>query len=88
MILQEYSVYDTAAAAYIPPFYAQNHAVAIRMVQKAAMDPTHTFSKFAGQFVLYHTGSWDDATALHTQKINEELGTLLALLAQFDAEGN
>lgn len=59
MILLAYTVYDSKANAYLPPFYAVNHAVATRTFTTACSEPGHAFYLNAEDFTLFHVGSWD-----------------------------
>lgn len=56
-----FSIYDSKAEAYLPPFITPNIAVAVRMFSSAACDPTHNFAKFAGDYTLFEIGKFDDS---------------------------
>ena len=62
-----FSVYDTKAQAFLPPFFMTNAAVAIRAVASALQDPSHQFAKHATDYVLYELGEWNDVTAIFEQ---------------------
>lgn len=58
-----FTVYDTAAEYYMPPFYMQSKGEALRAFMDTASDPQHPFSKHPADFNLFHIGTFDNATA-------------------------
>lgn len=81
MINKVYSVYDSKAKAYLPPFYATNAAVAGRMIQDAVSDPTHLFAKHAADYTLLEVADFDDDTGIFTPLSSHvNLGLLLTYL--------
>lgn len=73
-----YTVYDAAAAAYLPPFYQNTTAQALRAWQSTINDPQSNFSKYSADYTLFQIGEYDDQTGNITMldaKIN--LGTAL-----------
>lgn len=52
-----YSVRDAVAEVYLEPFYANNDAVARRMVANAVRDPNHPFGRSPTDFCLFKHGS-------------------------------
>lgn len=83
MIHKVFAVYDSKAEAYLPPFFVQNQAVALRSFASAAQDADHQFHKFGADYTLFELGEYDDSTGVittHKAQINH--GTaLLALQA-------
>lgn len=61
-----YSVYDVKAAAYLPPFFAVNDAVAHRNFVTAQADPDHIFAQHKDDFSLARVGEWDDLMGIVT----------------------
>lgn len=59
-----FSVYDTKAKAYLPPFFAPNAAVACRMISDAVEQRDHMFSRHAADFVLFQISEWTDDDAM------------------------
>lgn len=57
-----FSVYDSKAEAYLPPFLSQNANVAIRSMRQAISDPNHSFCKHAEDYTLFEVGTFDDNT--------------------------
>jgi len=55
-----FSVYDSKAKAWLPPFVAVNAAVAIRSFESAANSTQHEFHRFATDFILFEVGAWDE----------------------------
>lgn len=66
MILKIFSVYDNKAAAFLPPFFMSNTAVAQRAFSDAVSDPSHAFAKNPTDYNLFEVGSFDDLTAVIT----------------------
>lgn len=62
MVNQVFSVFDTKAQAFLPPFYATNGAVACRMMLDACSDPKHPFNVHSGDYNLFQVASFDDDT--------------------------
>lgn len=65
------SVYDSKAAAFLQPFFAQSRGVAIRSFAAAAELPadgradatSHDFCKYPDDFSLFELGSFDQESA-------------------------
>lgn len=66
MKLKVFSVYDSAAKAYIPPFFVAEVGLAIREFQGCACDPNHHFCKFGSDFTLFEIGEFDDSNGVLT----------------------
>jgi hypothetical protein len=64
MKLNVYSVFDSKAGAYIPPFFMQNDGVARRAFGDAANDVNHKFCAHAEDYTLFRLGTFDDATGV------------------------
>lgn len=60
MKLYLYSVYDTAAVAFIQPFCMQNDGIAVRSFQNTVNDETTTISKHPEQYALYKVAEFND----------------------------
>ena len=69
MLLKIYSVYDEKAGAYLPPFYMQNDAVAVRAFRNSVQDEEHNFHKNAEDYTLFRLGAWDDNTGETVEEI-------------------
>lgn len=62
MINMAYSVYDSAANAYLPPFFIHSEKMAMRSFQDAVNDQSHQFNKHPEDYILHRIGTFDDVT--------------------------
>lgn len=62
MMLGIYSVFDSKAAAFLPPFFVHNDAIAQRAFSEGANDPTHPFFKHPADYTLFRIGDFNDTT--------------------------
>ena len=80
MIYKMFTVYDTAAKAYLPPFILPHTGQAVRMFTECCNSKTHQFGKFPADYTLFLIARFDDSTAnldLHTpEKIHNGLEVL------------
>ena len=60
MIFQIFSIYDSKAQAYFPPFFLPTNAMAVRTFSDMANDKTNNIGKHPEDFTLFHIGGWDD----------------------------
>lgn len=65
MIKKVYSVFDSKAEAYLPPFMFNAHGEAIRAFTDLSNDLNHQFCKYSSDFCLMHLGDFDDSTGLY-----------------------
>lgn len=79
-----YAVYDVRAAAYTDLFGARNDQLAIRHVLTKAMQPSHPWHLFPGEFTLFFAGTWSSYNLGFSQHVPESLGTILQLLATLE----
>lgn len=56
------TVYDSAAAAFLDPFFCNTQEEAIRMFRSTVMNPDHQFHKFPEDYTLFELGSFDVTT--------------------------
>lgn len=68
-----YSVYDSKLEGYLQPIFAENDAVAVRMLENAVNDVSHDFSKHAEDYALFRLGVFVQSTGV----IAPELGVLI-----------
>lgn len=59
-----YSVFDSVAKAYLPPFVVSVEAQAVRACYDAVCDKGHAFGKHPGDYSLFDLGVFDDATGV------------------------
>lgn len=89
MKLIAFSVYDSAAEAWLPPFFMRNKGEAIRSFASAANTNDHQFAKHADDYTLFEIGTFDDETgALATVGQVRSLGTALEYLEKYAAKGS
>ncbi len=75
MKLEIYSVYDSKAEAYLPPFFLANDGMATRIFESCANDSKHQFGAFPADYTLFRIGSFQDETAIiTTSKTHTNLG--------------
>lgn len=63
MIQNIFSVYDSKAEAYLPPFFLHTTGMAQRIFSDCANDPEHPWGKNPADYTLFKLGSFNDATA-------------------------
>lgn len=66
MIMKMYSVYDSKAVAFLPPFFMHTDNVAKRTFSDCANDVNHMFSKHPEDYTLFCLGTFDDSNAVIT----------------------
>lgn len=59
MILGVYAIRDCVAGTYLPPSYAHNESEMIRAIKYELTKPG-MMQQFAGDYVLYKIGEYDD----------------------------
>ena len=57
-----FSIYDTKAQAYLPPFILPNVQMAQRVFGDCVNSEDHQFSKHPEDYTLMQLGHWDDNT--------------------------
>jgi len=55
-----YTIFDSATAAYMRPFFMQSDGQATRAFSDIANDPDHDIGKHPEDYSLYRIGQWDD----------------------------
>ena len=63
MLLQVFTVFDSKAETYLPPFYMPALGAALRSFADTCNDPSHAFNKHPSDYALFHLGSFDDSHA-------------------------
>jgi len=63
MKLEIFAVFDNKAAAFLPPFFMANGAVACRSFQEVCNDPNSQFYKHPEDYTLYSIGFFHDDVA-------------------------
>lgn len=86
MILQVFSVYDSKARAFFPPFYLGTLEMAARAFADCAEKPDHAFARNPEDYTLYHLGAFDDDVArfaLMPQPVNLGLALMFKKKSDF-----
>ena len=61
MLHNMYTIYDTKALIWNPPFNMRTDAEAIRAFASTANDPNTTISQHPADYALYKIGTFDDS---------------------------
>lgn len=64
MKLNIYTVFDSAANAYLPPFTTSADGLARRAFSDSINDPNHHFHNHPMDYTLYNIGEFDDSCGL------------------------
>lgn len=64
MILNIYTVYDSAVKAFLQPFFARSHGEAIRNFTDAVNDPKTSLHAHPHDYILFFVATFDDADGL------------------------
>lgn len=82
MKLNAYTIYDTAAAAYMRPFFMQSDGQAVRMFRDIATDAEHEVGKHPEDYSIFRIGIFDDNKGQFIPEDRECLATALEMVAQ------
>lgn len=63
MLHRLFSIYDSKAEAYLPPFSFPARGQAVRTFADSCNDPAHMFNKHPEDYTMFALGEFDDATA-------------------------
>lgn len=75
MILKMFTIYDSKAEVYQPPFCARTSAEAVRIFQGLANDDTHPIGQYPSDYTLFRIGMFDQEKGLTAGlKASEPLG--------------
>lgn len=78
MKVNVYAILDTAGQAFLQPWFAANHALAFRNLEKACRNPDSPFVQFPADFTVFCIGQFDDDTGeLLPHKKHENLGNMI-----------
>lgn len=64
MIVNAYSVFDSAVGAFLPVFFARSKGEAIRSFVQAASSKDHQFAQAKGDYSLFWLGQFDDSSGV------------------------
>lgn len=86
---QIFSVFDSKAEAFLPPFYAPTPGVAMRSFEAAANSAEHDFHKYAGDYMLFQLGSFEDSTGkFEIRDVPVSLGLAITFIRGSENGGN
>lgn len=69
------TVYDSKAAAYLPPFYMRTTAEAVRAYEATSNDPESNMCKYPEDYTLFEIGTWDDNNGeIEMYEVKKSLG--------------
>lgn len=86
MIHQMFSIHDSKAAAYLPPFIIHRNEMAIRLFSDMVNNPDHQFSKNPADYTLFLIGEYNDEKGAVTEGLNLSLGNGLEFVRQIEIE--
>ena len=67
-----FSIHDSKAQAFFPPFYLHNQAMATRQFGDMVNDPESNISKHPADYTLFTLGTWDDQDSTFKVKVNKQ----------------
>ena len=74
MKLNAYTIYDTASATYLRPFFTNADGQAMRSFKDIATDADHDIGKHPEDYTLFRIGTFDDNTGkLATEQLSKLL---------------
>ncbi len=56
-----FSIFDSAARAYLPPFVLPEETMAIRVFSDCVNSGDHQFGAHPGDYTLFNLGVWDNS---------------------------
>ena len=80
MKISMFSIYDSKAKSYLPPFHMPNDAMALRVFQDCVSDPSHAFGKHPEDYTLFHLGHFDDETGIIFCELVESIANGITLV--------
>lgn len=87
MIHSVFSVYDTKAGAYLPPFILPRAEMAKRIFSDCINSKDHQFGLHPEDYTLFHLGNWDDENAqYHTKPAPTSMGVGLEYVKRVESD--
>ena len=86
MILKAYSVHDSAAAAYLPPFFEHRDQMAMRTFGHAVAQEGHQFCEYPQDYKLFCVGECDDAKGIFKPQPPHFLCSALEYIRDTDSD--
>lgn len=69
-----YSVFDTKARVFLPPWISLNDDTARRDFAGAVNQHGHQFNRYAADYILFRIGNYDDLTGITENEHHLSLG--------------
>lgn len=66
MITKIFSVFDSKAEVFSPPFFAQTKGLALRSFTDLVNDPKTTVHQYPADFTMFELGEFDDVKGVVT----------------------
>jgi hypothetical protein len=63
MLQNIYTIHDSKADAYLPPFFLHSDGMATRSFQDCITDKEHNFGKHPQDYTLFKIGTFNDKTS-------------------------
>lgn len=82
MVHKMFTVYDTAAKAYLPPFFLPRVEMAQRIFADAVNSDSHQFGKHPADYTLFLIAEFDDEHAGVSLQTPEKICTGLEVLTR------
>lgn len=81
MKLKVFAVFDSAAEAYLQPFFVQTVGQALRSFSDAVQSEGHAFNKHAADYTLFQIGEYDESVGrLEPLAVLQPLGNAIEYL--------
>lgn len=82
-----FTIFDSKADYYLPPFFARTNAEAIRTFSQAVNDSSHHIGQNHADFTLFYIGDYDETTGFvdggrDDSRIHHSLGNGVDFKAQ------
>lgn len=55
-----FTIYDSKAEAYLPPFFMKSKGEALRALTSQVNDENSNFHKYAEDFTIFEVGEWNE----------------------------
>lgn len=85
MVHKIYTVYDSKAETYLPPFFMRSKGEALRAWIQAVNDEQTQFNKYPADFTMFELGEFDDVTGvINNHLAKQSLGNALEFRKTMD----
>ena len=79
-----FTVYDSAAGAYLEPFFAPSVEAAIRNFRYAVNKEGHTFNTFPDDYTLFYIGTFEQQSGVLNPQVPSSLGVAITFLDRME----